>query len=416
MEKMEDINNNDWKKFLAVNSHKKFIKIFIDTFLGIYLLKIDSGNVTNVCIYYIIHCIFNMVFFNWVNKFRKVSLMNILRIGIFFSLLECLILLILGASISKYIIPFAMFTSFVNALYYYPQPLITNALTNKDNKNKYCAYDRIINDSIGVFFPIIFGFIISVKSYSYIFMILSIISFIAFLYSFTIKTKNINCERINLKKMFESLKKNNSLQIIKLMSIRSFFRGLSSFGVLSTLMTLLAFLTLKTESKLGNLTGIITLIGIVVLYLFNNKISREKQRKYYIPMAVAQMIITCVLTISIILIPSSSLIFGISTSLIIVLLYNLVNGLINPIFEVANETIYYENINPSVVDPSLNSSYTYYFEVMINIPRIIGYIILYLVSLIGFNVINICILIFILSFMYIAFAVTLKKLNEVGEK
>lgn len=407
---------SDWKKFLIVNSHKKFIKIFLDIFLGIYLLRIDNGNVTNVCLYYIIHCIFNMVFFNLINKYRKVSLFNILRIGIFFSLIECLLLILLGSNISKYIIPFAMFTSFVNALYFYPQPLITSALTNINNKNKYCTWDRIINDGIGVLFPSIFGFIITKSSYTYVFIFLAIVSLMAFIYSFTIKNQNVNCERINLKKMFESLKKKNSLRVIKLMTIRSFFRGLSSFGVLSTLLSLLTYLTLKTESSLGNLTGIITIVGIITLYLFNKKIPRNKQKQFYIPMSIIQMILTLFLTISYIKFNSNSIVLGVSLGLLIVVLYNLLNGIINPIFEVANETIYYENINPSIIDKSLSSSYTYYFEVAINIPRIIGYILLYLMSLIGFNIVNICILIFILSTMYVWFAITLRKLNSINIK
>lgn len=407
---------SDWKKFLIVNSHKKFIKIFLDIFLGIYLLRIDNGNVTNVCLYYIVHCVFNMIFMNLINKYRKVSLFNILRVGIFFSLIECLLLIILGSSISKYIIPFAMFTSFVNALYFYPQPLITSALTNINNKNKYCTWDRIINDGIGVLFPSIFGFIITQSSYTYVFIFLAIVSLMAFIYSFTIKNQNVNCERINLKKMFESLKKKNSLKVIKLMTIRSFFRGLSSFGVLSTLLSLLTYLTLKTESSLGNLTGIITIVGIITLYLFNKKIPRNKQKQFYIPMSIIQMILTLFLTISYIKFNSNSIILGASLGLIIVVLYNLLNGIINPIFEVANETIYYENINPSIIDKSLSSSYTYYFEVAINIPRIIGYLLLYLMSLIGFNIVNICILIFILSTMYVWFAITLRKLNSINIK
>lgn len=407
---------SDWKKFLIVNSHKKFIKIFLDIFLGIYLLRIDNGNVTNVCLYYIVHCVFNMIFMNLINKYRKVSLFNILRVGIFFSLIECLLLIILGSSISKYIIPFAMFTSFVNALYFYPQPLITSALTNINNKNKYCTWDRIINDGIGVLFPSIFGFIITKSSYTYVFIFLAIVSLMAFIYSFTIKNQNVNCERINLKKMFESLKRKNSLRVIKLMTIRSFFRGLSSFGVLSTLLSLLTYLTLKTESSLGNLTGIITIVGIITLYLFNKKIPRNKQKQFYIPMSIIQMILTLFLTISYIKFNSNSIVLGVSLGLIIVVLYNLLNGIINPIFEVANETIYYENINPSIIDKSLSSSYTYYFEIAINIPRIIGYILLYLMSLIGFNIVNICILIFILSTMYVWFAITLRKLNSINIK
>ena len=112
------------------------------------------------------------------------------------------------------------------------------------------------------------------------------------------------------------------------------------------------------------------------------------------------------------MIPNNNLVFGISINLIVVLLYNLLNGIINPIFEVANETVYYENISSEIIDSSLNSSYTYYFEILINLSRIIGYIALYLVSLIGFNVVNICIMILVLSLMYIAFAVTLNKLNS----
>lgn len=413
---MEQEKKNDWKKFLAVNSHKKFIKIFIDIFLGIYLLKIDGGNVTNVCLYYIMHCIGNIFFFNILNKVRKITLMQMLRIGMFFSLIECAILLVLGSNITKYIIPFAIFTSLVNALYYYPQPLITSKITTKDNKGKYCSWDRIINDAIGVVAPTIFGFIISVKSYNYVFIFLIVVTLIAFIYSFKMKEQDIRCSRINLKKLFKSLKEHNSTKVIKLMTIRSFFRGLSSFGVLTTLITILTYLTVKTESSLGNITGIITFIGIIVLYFVNNKLTRNAQRKLYIPMAVVQMLITCILTMSIIKLDTSVSILGINLGLLIVLIYNLLNGIINPIFEVANETIYYENINKDIIDDELASSYTYYFEVAINIPRILGYIILYLTSLIGFNITNICILIFILSFMYIAFAVTLKRLNEVKVK
>ena len=217
---------------------------------------------------------------------------------------------------------------------------------------------------------------------------------------------------ISSDELYNSLKEHNSLKKIQLMTVRSFFRGLSSFGVLSTLITLLTYLTIKTESGLGNITGLITFIGVITLYLVNNKIPRKERKKLFIPMAIVQAVITLILTISIIKIDNDLMLLGVSVSLIIVFLYNLLNGIVNPIFEVANETIYYENIDSKVMDKELDSSYTYWFEVAINIPRIIGYIVLYIVSLFGFNVINICILIFVLSLMYIAFAITLKELSQ----
>lgn len=404
--------SNIWKKFLITDLHTKFLKIFKDIFLGIYLLKIDNGNVTNVCLYYIILCLSNMFLFFALNRFSKMSLMNLLRSGMFMSLVQCIILVMLGSNITKYIVLFAIFSSFVNALYYYPHPLIISKITNQENKNKYCTWDELLKDAIGIVFPSVFGIMISAKSYNYVFIFLFIVTLLAFLLSFTIKDVKLTCSKVNLRKLYNSLKEHNSLKTVKLMTLRSFFRGLSSFGVLGTLITLLTYLTVQTESSLGNIKGFITLVGVITLYIVNNKISRKKRNKMYVPMAVLQAILTFILTMSIIYLNGNTLILGFSLSFIIIFLYNLINGMINTIFEVANETIYYENINSKVIDKDLDSSYTYYFEVAINIPRILGYVILYIVSLFGFTITNICILIFILSLMYIAFAITLRKLSD----
>lgn len=354
----------------------------------------------------------NMFFFFALNRFSKMSLMNLLRSGMFMSLVQCIILVMLGSNITKYIVLFAIFSSFVNALYYYPHPLIISKITNQENKNKYCTWDGLLKDAIGIVFPSVFGIMISAKSYNYVFIFLFIVTLLAFLLSFTIKDVKLTCSKVNLRKLYNSLKVHNSLKTVKLMTLRSFFRGLSSFGVLGTLITLLTYLTVQTESSLGNIKGFITLVGVITLYIVNNKISRKKRNKMYVPMAVLQAILTFILTMSIIYLNGNTLILGFSLSFIIIFLYNLINGMINPIFEVANETIYYENINSKIIDKELDSSYTYYFEVAINIPRILGYVILYIVSLFGFTITNICILIFILSLMYIAFAITLRKLSD----
>ena len=409
---MENILDNNWKKFLITDLHTKFLEIFTDIFLGIYLLKIDAGNITNICIYYVVLCLSNIFFFYILNRITKTNLMNILRCGMLMTLIQCIVLITLGPNITMYIVPFAIFSSFVNALYNYPQPLIVSKVTNNYNKNKYCTWQRILRDIIGIVFPSIFGIMISIKSYNYVFIFLFIVTLFAFILSFTIKNVKLTCSKINLRKLYNSLKKHNSLKTIKLMTIRSFFRSLSSFGVLSTAIILLTYLTVKTERDLGNINALITLIGVVSLYLVNNKIPRTKRKNIFIPMSIIQAVITLVLTVSIIKIDNSSTLLGINISLIIVLIYNLLKGIVTPIFEVANETIYYENIDNKVIDTELDSSYTYYFEVVTNIPRIIGYIILYIVSLFGFNITNLCILILALSIMYIAYAITLKILSH----
>ncbi len=406
------MKENNWKLFLTVDLHTKFIKIFQDIFLGIYLLKIDNGNVTNVCVYYITLCLSNMLFFYLVNKIQKRNLMQLLRIGMFLTLVQCLILLITGETITKYIIPFAIFSSIANAFYYYPHPLIVKILNKQSNFQKYCTYDRVSKDIIGILFPTIFGVMISAKSYSLVFLLLLAVTFISFILSFKLANVEFAHQPIDLHKLYKNLKTNQKLNVIRLMSKRSFFRGLSSFGVLSTLITILTYLTVKTEASVGWISSLITIIGAITVFLVNKYFSRKMLANTFIPLAIVQAFIVIGLTFSMIYLDLNKVIIGMTLGYLIILVYNIVNGIVNPIFEVANETVYYENMNTDIIDTKLHSSYTYFFEVAINIPRILGYVILLIVSSFGFTVNNISILICALSMMYIAFAYTLRKLES----
>lgn len=406
------MKENNWKLFLTVDLHTKFIKIFQDIFLGIYLLKIDNGNVTNVCVYYITLCLSNMLFFYLVNKIQKRNLMQLLRIGMFLTLLQCLILLVTGEKITNYIILFSIFSSIANAFYYYPHPLIVKILNKQSNFQKYCTYDRVSKDIIGILFPTIFGVMISAKSYSIVFLLLFAVTLFAFVLSFKLVDVEFAHQPIDLHKLYKKLKENNKLDIINLMAKRSFFRGLSSFGVLSTLITLLTYLTVKTEASVGWISSLITLIGAIIVFVVNKYFSRKMLANTFIPLAIIQAFIVILLTFSMIYIDLNKLVLGITIGYLIILVYNIVNGIVNPIFEVANETVYYENMNTDFIDSKLHSSYTYLFEVAINIPRILGYVILLIVSSFGFTINNISILICALSMMYIAFAYTLRKLEK----
>ena len=200
-----------------------------------------------------------------------------------------------------------------------------------------------------------------------------------------------------------------------LLSFRTLFRGLSSFGVLSTLITIITFLVVSTELSLGSISSFITVISILVIYCINKYVKRENLSKVFIPMSIVQSIVVIILTFSMMYLNINNLLhigpLTISTGFLLVLLYNVINGISNPIFETSNSVVYYECMCKQNINIEDEPSYIFWFEIMINISRSFGYLVLIFVSKIGFNLNIIAILIVVFTLMYIAFAYTLNKIT-----
>ena len=408
--------NNVWKSFLMSDLAGKVISVFKDIFLGIYFLKITQGNIVDVSMYYITFYLTYLICLLIVNKLQKVNLVSMFRVGIFLNLMQCIILLIVGDQISNYIIPFAIFASIGNAFYYYPEQILIKRVNKEGNFQNYITKDQILKYSINIILPIILGYCISKNSYELAFIVLIVLISISFAFSLFIKGFDLKHGKINLKKFFENINNNGNKKLMTLLSFRTLFRGLSSFGVLSTLITIITFLVVSTELSLGSISSFITVISILVIYCINKYVKRENLSKVFIPMSIVQSIVVIILTFSMMYININNLLhigpLTISTGFLLVLLYNVINGISNPIFETSNSVVYYECMCKQNINIEDEPSYIFWFEIMINISRSFGYLVLIFVSKIGFNLNIIAILIVVFTLMYIAFAYTLNKITR----
>ena len=408
--------NNVWKSFLMSDLAGKVISVFKDIFLGIYFLKITQGNIVDVSMYYITFYLTYLICLLIVNKLQKVNLVSMFRVGIFLNLMQCIILLIVGDQISNYIIPFAIFASIGNAFYYYPEQILIKRVNKEGNFQNYITKDQILKYSINIILPIILGYCISKNSYELAFIVLIVLISISFVFSLFIKGFDLKHGKINLKKFFENINNNGNKKLMTLLSFRTLFRGLSSFGVLSTLITIITFLVVSTELSLGSISSFITVISILVIYCINKYVKREDLSKVFIPMSIVQSIVVIILTFSMMYLNINNLLhigpLTISTGFLLVLLYNVINGISNPIFETSNSVVYYECMCKQNINIEDEPSYIFWFEIMINISRSFGYLVLIFVSKIGFNLNIIAILIVVFTLMYIAFAYTLNKITR----
>ena len=408
--------NNAWKNFLISDLAGKVISVFKDVFLGIYFLKITQGNIVDVSLYYITFFLTYLICLLIVNRLQRLNLVSMFRIGIFLNLMQCIVLLIVGEKISNFIIPFAIFASLGNAFYYYPEQLLIKRVNREDNFQNYITKDQILKYTISIIFPVILGYCISKNSYELAFLILIGVISICFMFSLFIKGLNLKHEKINLKRFFTNINKNGNRKIMTLLSFRTLFRGLSSFGVLSTLITIITFLVVSTELSLGGISSFITVISILVLHCTNKFIKKEKLYKLFIPLSIIQSIVVIMLTFSMMYFDINIMIhigtLTISIGFLLVLLYNIVNGISNPIFETSNSVVYYECMCKQNINIEDEPNYVFWFEIMINISRSLGYLILIFVSKIGFNLNIIAVLIVAFTLMYIAFAYTLNKISK----
>ncbi len=406
---------NTWKNFLIADLSGKVITVFKDVFLGIYFLKITEGNITNVSLYYITFFMCYLVCLLLVNKLRKTNLVSMFRIGIFLNLAQCIILLIAGDKISNYIIPFAVFASTGNAFYYYPQQILIKRVNKESNFQNYITKDQILKYTINILLPIILGYCISKNSYSLAFIILILLISISFIFSLFITKINLEHGEINLKRFFKKINNKENRELMRLMNLRTMFRGLSSFGVLSTLITIITFMVVKEELSLGSISSFITIISILVIYCINKFVKKEKLANVYIPLSVIQSLIVILLTFGMIYFNVNTLLhigtLTVSVGFLLVLLYNVINGISNPIFETSNSVVYYECMCKQKIDLEDEPNYVFWFEILINVSRSIGYVILIIISKIGFDLNIIACLIVAFTLVYIAFAYTLNKIT-----
>lgn len=403
-------------RFLLSDVAGKIVGVFKDVFLGIYFLKITEGNIISVCLYYIAFYLSYLFFLLMVNKLRKMNLTTMFRVGIFLNLMQCLILLLAGNNISNHIFSFAIFSSIGNAFYYYPEQILIKRVNKDDDFQNYVTKDQIIKHVVSIIMPIILGLCISKNSYSLAFIVLGVLVTISFIFSLSIKNFNLKHEKIDLKVFFKNVKKTKSEKLMVLSSIRTFLRGLSSFGVLATLITILTFMVVKTEFSLGNISSFITVISIMVIYGVNRCVKRKILCKLFVPLAIIQSIVVILLSLGMIYFDvSKELMVGgimISVGFILVLLYNLINGISNPIFETFNQVVYYELMKRQHLGVKDEPSYVFWFEIMINLSRSLGYLILIIVSNFMFNINVIVGLIVLFTLVYISFAYVLSKIGK----
>lgn len=339
--------------------------MFLNTFLVAYFFTLTNYNYKIISIYYIFSFIaLNTTFCILAKIIKEKCRVPIYRMGIIFHTIFILTIALLKNQIVHFYIPLGIFYGIVQGFFWSAGHILININAGDDSKG-FISLKSILSKSFKVLFPILFGASIELTSFSSVAFIVVILSIIQFLFSLLIQDdKKNNTSKYNVLGYIGYLIKRKDKEMkdcYKIVALDAVINYL-----LETVVTILIVMTFKTNMSLGTLTTLFSILSILSLFLFQRKIKNN----------------TNILRFGtiFILIGMFSLLIAINKTTVI--LYNLINSIFLVLLLNSAEAKRYSlaSRNKKIAKEYI-VEHQVVSEFFLNGTRIIGYFILFLVSL-----------------------------------
>lgn len=368
------------KKIVFTHSINSIVSKFTSLFLAIYFLKITDGNFISVVLYYTLKYSLNGIFsFLSLKLLNKNNVLNVYRIGLFSNGLCLLVLLFLGNNIKNYIYLFAVLDCATSLLYWSTYKMILYNFKNDNQFKEIFSYNSIVTSVISIISTVGMGYVIVNTSYSILLIIIVLLVFIAVISTFYLDKYTFDINPIKLSNIKYAFKDKQAKEIYKIV----FFEGMGFRGGLDTTITFIIFLTLGSESSLGNLNAVFAFLGLITSLLVKKYLKEKGNKNAFLISALAILVVT---------IP---IIFN--NSFIVFIIYNIVFNIAYKITQILVDTAVF-NISSNKTLTKYQLEYTYLSEVIHGLGKAFSELILLIPVVYAFNLNNLRIVAAILSF------------------
>ena len=342
--------------------------VFIETFLVAYFLKITNENITTISIYYIIIyslLTIGIILMGKVIKKVPTKTKHIMACGIIARALFILFIVLLADKISTNYILIAVIYALSEMLYWCAHDLIYIDVTNNNNRKNYMSIKKILGKIVNIVSPIILGTSIEFYSFTKIAVYVFILSVIQIIITLFIKT-NIKIERkqkYDFKKFIEYVR-NNKLKKIQNYNLSGIAYGIIESSI-STLIVIITIMTFKTSLNLGILTTIFSICSMISLMLYN-RFYNKKNAKFILSLCSIIVVIGVV-----------GLLINISK--ISLVIYNFCYIITFCIFDAVYNTRKGDLVKECKIE-KFREEYIGYTSIAIGLGRIIGYVLMLIIS------------------------------------
>lgn len=367
--------------------------MFVNTFMVAYFITLTNYDYKQISIYYALSFIaILLTFLAFGRIIKNKNQVWVFRSGIIAYCLYILMLAFLKEKIVTYFAPLGFFYGIVQGLIWVAAHTLVNEHT-QNNTNKFISFKSIISKILKIFFPIVFGVSIELTSFSYVAKIVILLSITQFIFSLFIEDKAKTYDKkYNLKEYINLVKNNDKFKTVYKLCICD---GIVNY-LLETLIVILTVMTFKTTISLGVITTITAICSILSVYIFQYKLKSNWK----------------ILRICNIMIVSSVLLLLINISKPTIIIYNVCTAIFLVILSNTGDTKRYEIVSENeIVVKDYIVEHQVVCEVILNITRIIAYILLFIISLFN-NIILFKILLLLVTIVILIYSKLLIKLKK----
>ena len=367
--------------------------MFLNTFMVAYFITLTNYDYRLISIYYILSFIaILLTFLIFSGTVKNKNYVGVFRSGIILYCVYILIVALLKEKIVDYYAFLGFFCGVVQGLFWVAAHTLINEYT-KNVENGFVSVKSMLSKILKIFFPIIFGASIEFTSFSYIAKIVVVLSFFQFCFSLLIKDKEkIHSKKYDLKEYINYIKDNDKFKTAYKVSICD---GIVHY-LLETLITILIVMTFKTTLSLGIITTICSICSILSVYIFQYRL---KSNKTILKISSVAMVISVILLL-------------ISMNKVTIIIYNLCNSVFLVLLMNTAETKGYNIINEDkkVIEDYV-AEHQAIWQIVLNISRIVGYLILFVASLFN-NMIIFKVLLILVTIVIVLYSKLMVKLDK----
>ena len=367
--------------------------MFVNTFMVAYFITLTNYDYKQISIYYVLSFIaILLTFLTFGRIIKNKNQVWVFRSGIIAYCLYILILAFLKEKIVTYFAPLGFFYGIVQGLIWVAAHTLVNEHT-QNNTNKFISFKSIISKILKIFFPIVFGVSIELTSFSYVAKIVILLSITQFIFSLFIEDKAKTYDKkYNLKEYINLVKNNDKFKTVYKLCVCD---GIVNY-LLETLIVILTVMTFKTTISLGVITTITAICSILSVYIFQYKLKSNWK----------------ILKICNIMMVSSVLLLLINISKPTIIIYNVCTAIFLVILSNTGDTKRYEIVSENeIVVKDYIVEHQVVCEAILNITRIIAYILLFVISLFN-NIVLFKILLLIVTIVILIYSKLLIKLKK----
>lgn len=343
----------------------KVIDIFLTTFLASYFYKISEQNMVYLAIYHIVtYAVATIGAFIVSDYIKRKNKIRLYRLGIAIKAFNIFLIILLKEKIVDYVYLIGVVNGITTATTGFPFNMIESEQVESKERSKYQGYKKAAEQIIGIVIPTFLGAYITFNSYEMAAMLILIFSLLRLGLSFFIQNKNIQEDGLHLREFISMIKRDQKIR--KLYQIE-FFKGITIYGVMELVVSLLIIYELKNDLELGAWTSIFAILTVISMFWFAKYYKENRENK--------------ILKVSFLFILISFVCMICSINIYTIVLYNIVYYIFVNILLNITETRLFNYSSEGVYKDKFNTEYFIFREVHLNMARVLGFFVLWIVGI-----------------------------------